>query len=156
MEEEDFDRVEVLRRISNQFLLEAEEDRSPECRDNFRLILPEDFAKEVAQVVRLAIEDMEFEDDKSDVFGKLYQLFEQAAVLALKKRNTIQLSLSETEYEAVDRLVDSLAENKEAVRDRRSLIMYLIGQELIREGEKSFWSDDEFLVNTGKGLVESS
>jgi len=153
LEEEDFDRVEVLRRISNQFLLEAEEDRSPECRDNFRLILPEDFAEEVAQVVRLAIEDMEFEDDKSEAFGKLYQLFEQAAKLALKKRNTIQLNLSETEYEAVDRLLASMAENKETVRDRRSLIRYLIGQELIREGEKSFWGDDEFLVNTGKGMV---
>jgi hypothetical protein len=156
LEEEDFDRVEVLRRISNQFLLEAEEDRSPECRDNFRLILPEDFAEEVGQVVRLAIDDMEFEDDKSEVFGKLYQLFEQAAVLALKKRNTIQLSLSETEFEAVDRLVASLAENKETVRDRRSLIRYLIGREMIREGEKSFWGDDELLVNTGKGMIEKS
>lgn len=55
LEEEDFDKVEVLQRISNQFLLEAEEDRSPECRDNFRLVLPDDFAEEVGQVVRLAI-----------------------------------------------------------------------------------------------------
>lgn len=155
LEGEDFDRVEVLRRISNQFLLEAEEDRSPECRDNFRLVLPEDFAEEVAQVVRLAIEDMEFQDDKSDVFGKLYQLFEQAAVLALKKQNTIQLSLSETEYEAVDRLLASMAENKEVVRDRRSLIRYLIGQELIREGRKSFLSEDAFLVNAGKIMVNA-
>ena len=153
LEEEDFDKVEVLQRISNQFLLEAEEDRSPECRDNFRLVLPDDFAEEVGQVVRLAIEDMEFQDNKPEVFGKLYQLFDQAASLALKKRNTIQLSFSETESEAIDRLVGSLAENKEAVRDRRSLIRYLIGRALIQEGEQSFWGDDEFLVNVGKEMV---
>ena len=153
LEEDSFDKVEVLQKISKQFFLEAEEPRSPECRDHFRIILPDDFAEEVAKVVNLAIADMEFEDDKQDVFGKLHELFGQAAQLQLNEQNSIKLSFSETEWEAIDRLTASLAENKASIRNRQSLIKYLIGRELIREGERLFWAKDELLIEAGRGMT---
>jgi hypothetical protein len=149
------DQAAMLRRISRQLEIEVEDPRSGECRVNFKEIVPDEHTENISRLIQLAILDMEeYEsDEKGMVFGKLSEMFRKEAELVSEQQRAVTVSFDQESEEAISDLMESLQEEGAPVRDKKSLLKYLLAKAMQEEGQALF-SSKKYLAAQGKRILE--
>jgi hypothetical protein len=149
------DQAAMLRRISRQLEIEVEDPRSGECRVNFKEIVPDEHTENISRLIQLAILDMEeYEsDEKGMVFGKLSEMFRKEAELVSEQQRAVTVSFDQESEEAIRDLMENLQEEGAPVRDKKSLLKYLLAKAMQEEGQALF-SSKKYLAAQGKRILE--
>jgi len=149
------DQAAMLRRISRQLQIEMEDPRSGECRINFKEIVPNEHTENISRLIKLAILDMEeYElDEKGIVFWKLSEMFRKEAELVSEQQRAVTVLFDQESEGAIWDLMENLQEEGAPVRDKKSLLKYLVAKAMQEEGQALF-SSKRYLAAQGKRILE--